>query len=558
MRIPKLSETLHLLSRPLVRHPTLVVFTLALLVRLIHLGRSPHTDELFHLLAAQSLLTDGDLIIDGHVPYSRAWTFSYLVAGLFKLFGEGLVVARLPGVLAGAGLVALLFRLLKSEAGLLAAWMGALLLCFDPSAIYLSQLGRFYGLHGFLFFLGALAVYGTTTHPSSSGRTVAGVLLAAAALGLALSLQITTVMGGLSLLSWLALAKGPTLWRRTWRSPHRSPVLMAVAFLAIAIPVAAFESGLVADLWRRYNVVDVWAEQRSGNLAFYHIHLLSRYPTLWSLFPVIVVIALRKAPRIAGFCTVVFGVSVALASLGGMKHERYIYYVLPFFFALCGIALAAALHWLRENLDALLERWGGAFLGGRTRATLTGLALAAMVLFTIGSNRAFFTTAEMLALSDADNDVYGWQPNWLEAVRHLQPMVDGSSIIMSSNPLAAMYFLKRVDVSLHSRELISPSGRQPEFTVPDWYLPRPTISEPRSLALVLACGGSGAALIEERHWRNSWIVPDDLADYMTSHLERVDVPEPWGLFVFRWRGRPIPGLDCRGLPDRLSQENALP
>jgi 4-amino-4-deoxy-L-arabinose transferase-like glycosyltransferase len=549
MRRYDFSETLHLLSRPLVQHPTLVLFSFALIVRLIHLGRSPHTDELFHLLAARSLLTDGDLIIDGHIPYSRAWTFSYLMAGLFKLFGESLVVARLPGVVAGAGLVALVFRFLRSEVGLLAAWTGALLLCFDPSAIYLSQLGRFYGVHAFLFFLGAVSLYYAARNPSGASRTVGGVLGAVLAISLALSVQITTLMGVFGLLSWLALAKSPSLWRRIRVLPYARPALIALVLLAIAISVTVFESGLVANLWRMYHTADVWAEKQSGNVAFYHIHLLSRYSILWPLFPIIVVIALRNAPRVSGFCTVVFSVSVALASLGAMKHERYIYYVLPFFFALCGIALAVALPWLRSNLQALFEHWSGAIPNGRARTALVYLVLVAILLFAIGSNRAFFTTAEMLAVNNADNDVYGWQPNWIEAANNLQPMVDESSLILSSNPLAAVYFLDRVDVSLHSRELMGPSGRLPEFTVPNWYVPRPTISKPESLALLLTCSPSGAVFVEERHWRNPWIVPDDLADYISNHLERVEVPEPWGLFVFRWRRpRQIPELDCGALP----------
>ena len=101
----------------LTRRSALILFLLALAVRLIHLARSPHRDELFHVMAALSLLADGDLSVDGGSPYNRAWSFTYLIAGLFRLFGESLVVARLPGVLAGAGLVAILFLWVRKNAG---------------------------------------------------------------------------------------------------------------------------------------------------------------------------------------------------------------------------------------------------------------------------------------------------------------------------------------------------------------------------------------------------------------------------------------------------------
>jgi hypothetical protein len=60
------------------------VALIALTVRLIQLDHAPWVDELFHMLAARSLLTDGTLHINGTVEYTRAWVFTWLLAGLTR------------------------------------------------------------------------------------------------------------------------------------------------------------------------------------------------------------------------------------------------------------------------------------------------------------------------------------------------------------------------------------------------------------------------------------------------------------------------------------------
>jgi hypothetical protein len=92
------------------------------ITRLTSLDHNPHEDELTQLLAARSLLADGTLAIDGGQPYTRAWVYTYLVAGAFRVGGEGLPVGRLPAVLFGTLLVLALFVWLRGPAGRAGAW----------------------------------------------------------------------------------------------------------------------------------------------------------------------------------------------------------------------------------------------------------------------------------------------------------------------------------------------------------------------------------------------------------------------------------------------------
>jgi 4-amino-4-deoxy-L-arabinose transferase-like glycosyltransferase len=147
-------------------------------------------DEFYHALAAGSMLPDSSQA--GHAfTYGRASQFTWMVSVFFQLFGESLVAARLPSVLAGSRSVAVLFLMVRSVAGPVAGRVSALLLCFDPHALFFSQMARFYALHSLTFLLGSLAVYQTMRGPLRSQVTMAYVL--AAALLLVFSARLTPV-----------------------------------------------------------------------------------------------------------------------------------------------------------------------------------------------------------------------------------------------------------------------------------------------------------------------------------------------------------------------------
>ena len=530
----------------LTNRPGLILFFAAVAVRLIDVGRSPNRDELFHVLAAQSLLADGDLIIDGEVPYVRAWPFTYMLAGMFRLFGESLVVARLPGVLAGALLVALVFFWVRSTAGRLAAWVTALLLCFDPWAIFTSQLGRFYSLHALLFFVGAIGVYRAATAGSDRRKLLRWGLLAFVTLGLAFSLQITTVFGVAGLLLWLGVTKVAPFTRRAWHGAPPRFVAGAAAVAAIALALAG--SGLLESFWSAYNSSDDWAVIRATDLFYYHKRLVSQYATLWSLFPILLVVAFARNASVTGFSAVLLVTVLFLASGGAMKADRYIFFTIPFFFTIAGIAIGTAIPWFRRQIAEILRRWRRLAERPVVLGALANAGLVLTLLFAVGSNRASVTTARFLTSQHVtEGGAYGQQPNWIAATSVLRSLADSSDVVIGSWPLATWYYLKRLDVSLLAPELTTGEGRLPEFAIPEWYLPRPTISEPESLSRIVDCTGSGLVIIEDGHWRTPWVVNDALADYTESYLDRIAVPEEWKLLVFRWeeempdrRGSPCP------------------
>ena len=99
----------------------LAVTALALALRLTDLGaRAMHHDESLHAVFAWHLAEGRGYV---HDPLMHGPLQFHLIAGLFRLFGDGEVMARLPAALAGTALVAvpLLLRRWLGGAGTVAA-----------------------------------------------------------------------------------------------------------------------------------------------------------------------------------------------------------------------------------------------------------------------------------------------------------------------------------------------------------------------------------------------------------------------------------------------------
>jgi hypothetical protein len=533
----------------------LVVFTVALAARIPHLGHVPHKDELNHVLAARALLETGTLeIVAGGAPYDRAWGLTYLVAALFRTFGESLVVARIPSVLAGAALVLLLFLWVRSEAGRIGAWVAALLLALVPVSLQLSQWARFYTLHALLLLAAGLLVYRALyASPFEWRRAAAAAALAVTLIGLAWHLQPITVIGAGGLALWLLLAATGLAARSS--PAHAYRVLAAAAAAGVVVAAALAFSGQGPSLLALATYTPLWAEARADNVRFYHQLFLDRYGVLWSLFPLAALLAVAAHPRPALLALCVFGVAFVTHSLLAWKHERYLFYALPFFFAVWGMAVASAVPWILARSTRLLR------LGPGRRIPPGAERVAAWVLILVIAGFAAFTTPavsyghKMLTVGDAEWNLrwgtYRGEPNWEAAARELQPLIQDAEAIIGSYDITALHAMGRLDYLL--RPLGGTDARRPEFAV-EPKTRTPAISSPASLATIMGCHGSGVIFIERGHWRNPAAVIPATADLLERVASRVPVPEQWRLVVFEWSA-PLPGPGpeaCAALPTRRS------
>jgi hypothetical protein len=506
------------------------VIGLAAVLRLVMIERPPYVDEFNHILAASSLLSGGGLaMVEGGNPYDRAWLFTYLVAGSFHFFGEGFLAARLPALLAGVGLVGVAFLWVRSVAGRAAAWVTAALLSADLWMIGASQLSRFYSLQALLFLAGAIFVYRAETRGLRPRRQVGLYAGAAVMLGLAVHLQVTTLVGIGALGLWVTVRRAANHTQNTRMAFGPFRLLLgasAVAFMAVGVVALAWLSGHLASLWSLFQYADLWAAGDVGNVRYYHWALLEQYPTLWTLYPVAVLLAVKRNPRVAIFCTLLFCAALVVHSLAAWKHPRYMLYAMPFFFMISGVAAAAGLAYLRAATEAVFNRI--LLVPASTAPAVATMIAGACLVYALAGNPGFG-----VGLRDAFGmNERPWmhsQTQWNEAAQLLSPLVADASVVVSSHEFAALYYMGRADIGLSATRL----GSRNEFAVfPK--LARPEVSSRESLRRIVDCYQDGIVIVESHQWGHPALVPPDAAEFLAANLEEVRLPDGLGVRAFRW------------------------
>jgi hypothetical protein len=504
---------------------------LALAVRLPHFDHVAYFDELYHFLAAQSWLADGQLrVADG--IYDRTPLFTVFLAQWLGLFGESLVIARLPSLIAGTALVVLVFLWTRAVAGSVAAVLAALFLALDPENLQISQWGRFYALHVATFWLGAVGTYSlVTSAPSAAGRALllaAGVL---ACFGAALYLQLTTLIGLLGVAVWSALALGLP-WLAKCSPRARWGIGAGVVLLGGASIWALVESGLVAELLARYRSTPLHQAGNRDAFWYYHSFLTIYYPTMWPLVPLAVVVGLAYRPRPAAFCTCVVAIVFVVHSFAAAKSMRYLTYVAPFLFVLWGIALAEVWPRLRGFLeDAGARALAWLRLGWLGRPGIFAM-LVVVLAFTIAANGAFVRSAATM---------FGFvippmqrSPDWAAAKDALAPWLADAAIVLTTDELSALHYLGRYDV-LISKSRLSELRNGGEFSL-DPRTGRPVIGRPESLALILDCYPDGLLVVDAGRWRNPAQLDHAVADLTEARTEEVELSAV-GMHAYVWRQR---------------------
>jgi hypothetical protein len=115
-------------------------------------------------------------------------------------------------------------------------------------------------------------------------------------------------------------------------------------------------SGVAAALLSSYRSTPLWNAANQDAFWFYHVELVLYHPILWPLFPATVLIALMVRPKPTAFCLCIFSASLILHSFAGMKHLRYVYYIMPFLFVIFGIALAHVSQYVYGYLSVAIDR----------------------------------------------------------------------------------------------------------------------------------------------------------------------------------------------------------
>jgi hypothetical protein len=464
---------------------------------------------------------------------------------MFRLFGEGLVIARLPALAAGTALVVLLFLWVRSFAGRSAAWAAGLLLCFSPGAIYLSQLCRFYSMQAVLFLGGTICAARLAAGRLRASAAAATSVFAFLLFALAFHLQIVSFGGIAAVALWFAAIRLHALPGLV-RGGRRRIAGAALAAAAIVVCVLLVRES-VLDARGYFSQTDPWAPENKESARYYHWFLLDLYPTLWTLFPVFALVALGRRPRESSLALVVFAVVLAVQSLAAWKSERYFAYVMPFFFAVVGVGLAEVLGRLRGGIAEALGAEGRREWVRRAAGPAASAAVALAVVFAAAGNGAFPMAWKLLTLDDSRwpyARLYRGEPNWEEAAERLRPLLGDDVVLLGPSDLKLLFYFGRVDYIL-SRAMLSDRGKfLPEFA-PNWKTGVPTISEEESLRRVMRDGRPGLAIVEAKHMLSPWILPPETAAVLEREAEEIPLPAEWKLRAFRWGVSPVPPAAAR-------------
>jgi 4-amino-4-deoxy-L-arabinose transferase-like glycosyltransferase len=510
-----------------------LVFLLAVMLFSINLDRAPHPDELHHLLAAQHLFETGRPAI-GEGEYWRGILHTYLVAASYAAFGEGLVSARMPSVLFVALVAPILFLWVRREAGVLAAWLTAILFISSPFTVEIAQFSRFYALQVLCFVLGAICVFYALVGTGSWKRRVSLGGLAAALLALCVWLQVTSLVG---MVGFALFAAGVIVHYAFFRPGTSSAVRMGLVALLAAGGVVAVAAAVLTDTlelgWEYYRYTQLFNMAHQDEFWFYHIRFLLFYSTLWSLVGLIAVFAVVHKPQLAWFAIIVFSASFLLMSFAGTKNTRYLSFAPPFLAIVWGLGLAYVLPPLRRYLAATSDRFVDTLALPKRLGSIFGAAVAVAVLAVfVMTNPFWLRTATVIA--DVALPGENPTPEWRAAREPLASWIADADIMITMEDLGALYFFGRADVNFNASKLEElADGERREFGI-DFRTGRPTISKPESLERLMQCFRSGFVVSPIARWENRSLISEEVHAVVFKYAEPIELPRESQLYAWGW------------------------
>jgi hypothetical protein len=237
-------------------------------------------------------------------------------------------------------------------------------------------------------------------------------------------------------------------------------------------------------------------------------------------------------------------VPLVLQSLGGMKSSRYVFYALPFLFALWGMAAAILLPAAWKAIEqgvAALQQVTACRFPAMVVAALVSFLLAVSVAFAIIANPIYRTTLKSLA---RDATVGIRQPSrlitsppdwpWSDYAPALRSAIGNPSVLLVGDDFNAIVYLENYDllINTHRVEDIPPKG---EFVL-DPRTGRRAISRPETIAKVVSCYEDGAVVVSDARWRTYIGISNEAADTIEQLTQAVTPAIP-GFHVFKWQGQ---------------------
>lgn len=498
----------------------LLLFLATIATRIGLLNLPALFDEFYHLLPARSLNEGRSFgLLDGE--YTRGAVFTRGLALHLSVLGEdSLYHARLFPLFFGAAVPLLLFAWLNRHVGWLVAAVAAALAVFWPGGIYEAQTVRFYSAHVLAFLFGSVALYEAVL-----ARGALRLIWAAAgiaALLLALSLQMSTIIGAAAIGLWFAV-RHVVPFLLTSRSRYW---VLALGITALVLILLAFyQAGFLQKAWAFYRWVPAHSEAMRDDYLFYHDLLMRQYGLLWIAFPIIVFLAIRRNRALGLFCAILFATAFLTHSFGAFKAPRYISYVMPFLFALQALGLVA--------VAQAVFAWFARRMGG---ASIWAASAGAAVMVVVLLSGSFIMPALKAAMGKSPTLREDWS-----GIATLVGDWDKVPFRITTRELDTIAYLGDYDL-LISRSRLSELPGSEQFAI-DYRTGRPVISDPDVVNQILRCVPDGLIIATHKWWNDiGW--QDRLADTLSSPGVRFETRSDAQNFILHWQSVPPTDQNC--------------
>jgi hypothetical protein len=243
-------------------------------------------------------------------------------------------------------------------------------------------------------------------------------------------------------------------------------------------------------------------------------------------------------------------------SFGGMKAARYVFFALPFLFAMWGLAVGAIfpafMRWAETTWEKVFDVVTGSKVRplriGYDRLSRYGFVCVGFVVigFAVFSQSAFREGAQTVIAGTVKVLTRPGQlfvgpvsEPWASHRDELSNMVKRASVFIASLPSTTMLELGPYAAILN-RNALDESPGEHEFAH-DSRVGRPIISTVASLESIMNCYPSGVVVVPSDFWRVAAGVGEDVSNFLMSsaRLTRLKTPgAPFDLMVFEWQGNP--------------------
>lgn len=330
----------------------LVLLTLGggLFLRTCNLGKFGFFhDELYHVIAARSIIEKGRPAFPNGQEYMRALPYTKILALSFRLFGESETTARMPSVIINIMFLLIGFWIVKKWSNSRCALAFLVVMSFSPFVLNRVRMYRMYAFFQLFYFLGSvLFFYGMEwSNPERKNKTarlfkgfeekhdvnVLLIVLSAICFLISLQFHLLTINFGFVLITYLSIMWLLSIYDSGFkRIPLNKYSVGLIIILCSFLLFLLFRIETFLGLLRSINHVPIWARYFERGGIFYARFLYQNYPVFFFLYPLGLLYSMSLSRRQGTFLLCSFVPLFLLHSyVFQLKDRNYIFYIFPFF-----------------------------------------------------------------------------------------------------------------------------------------------------------------------------------------------------------------------------------